>query len=32
MRWMFLREGEAGSGNKGDIRQRDKNLRAGQGR
>lgn len=27
MRWMFFRKVEAGRGNKGDIRERDKNLR-----
>lgn len=32
MRWMFFRKGEAGRGNKGDIRERDKNLREGHGR
>lgn len=32
MRWMFFRKGEAGRGNKGGIRERDKNLREGHGR
>lgn len=27
MRWMFLGEGEAGRGNKGDMRGRDKNWK-----